>query len=108
MTERVRTILTESRDMVRPFGGRASVSHIEHQWSKMRKGLGISSADDPEFVIHALRHTCASRLAASGQDAFRIQKWMGHKTIITTQKYVTLFADDLRPLADALDAQGGR
>ena len=36
-------------------------------------------------------------------DAFRVQKWMGHKNIATTRQYVTLYGADLHPLADALD-----
>lgn len=75
----------------------------EHQWQRMRTAIGINPVADPEFVLHALRHTCASRLAAEGMDGFRIMQWMGHKQITTTQIYVTLFGTQLAPLAAALD-----
>ena len=104
MTKRVREILEERADMERPFE-MFTVDSADDHWEIMRKGLKIDTEKDPEFVIHALRHTCASRLAASGMDAFKIQKWMGHKDIKTTQKYVTLFGADLHDLASALDSR---
>ena len=102
MTERVQRILTSRAHLKVPFGMFSKCSADDH-WSKMRNGLRINTKEDPEFVIHALRHTCASRLVAKGMDAFRVQKWMGHKSIATTQLYVTLFAPDLKDLAKALD-----
>ena len=102
MTKRVRAILENREHLERPFE-MFSVDSADDHWEIMRKGLKVDPEKDPEFVLHALRHTCASRLAASGMDAFKIQKWMGHKDIKTTQKYVTLFGSDLHDLADALD-----
>ena len=48
----------------------------------------------------AVEHPPASN---ERMDAFRVQKWMGHKNIATTQQCVTLYGADLHPLADALD-----
>jgi len=102
MTQRVRKILESRKELEQPFGI-FTVDSADVLWNALRKDIGINTKSDPEFVLHALRHTCASRLAASGMDAFRIQKWMGHKNIQTTMIYVTLFAADLDGLADALD-----
>lgn len=102
MTERVIKILEARKGKKQPFGMFSKDSADDH-WEAMRKGLKIDTEEDPEFVIHALRHTCASRLAAKGEDAFRIQKWMGHKSVTTTLLYVTLFAADLKPLAETLN-----
>ena len=104
MTKRVRALLEARETLERPFG-MFSVDSADDHWEIMRDELKIDPEKDPEFVIHALRHTCASRLCASGMDAFRVQKWMGHKNIQTTQKYVTLFGSDLLDLAHALDAR---
>lgn len=71
-----------------------------HAWSEIRASMGLG--DDVEFVIHALRHTCASRLASKGMDAFRIMQYLGHTSVMTTQIYVTLFGNQLKPLAAAL------
>ena len=102
MTDRVKAILKKREKLEYPFG-MFSKDYADDRWEAMRKALKYDLKKDPEFVIHALRHTCASRLAAAGEDAFRIQKWMGHKNITTTQKYVTLFAKDLKGLASTLN-----
>ena len=100
MTQRLRSIL-ESRKEQRTFFEGLTVDNSDDAWAWGRTQLRMTS--DKEYVIHALRHTTASRLAAAGMDAFRIQKWMGHKNIATTMLYVTLFANDLKELAGALE-----
>lgn len=57
-------------------------------WDKMRATLGLE-----DVVIHALRHTCASRLCAQVKDGeditlSHVKNWMGHSTIQQTQAYV--------------------
>jgi integrase len=75
----------------------------EKHWAKARESIGL--ADDHQFVIHALRHSCITRLAKAGVDAFRIMTFAGHKRITTTQKYMHLDGSQLRGLADALERQ---
>jgi integrase len=72
------------------------------RWELYRKANGLWV--DREFVLHAMRHTCATRLAMARMDSFAIQKWMGHASITTTMIYVNLANSVLDPLADALDA----
>jgi len=55
-----------------------------------------------DVVVHTLRHSCASRLARKQMNAFLIQKWMGHKSTVTTQRYVKAAPTDLNALMDAL------
>ena len=76
-------------------------NQVEWYWRSMREALG--HAGDPEFVIHALRHTCCTRLVLKGMDIRRIQLWMGHKDINTTLRYANVKMDDLAPLAAALE-----
>lgn len=66
-----------------------------------RESLGL--ADDTEYVPHALRHTCASRLVQNGVDILYVQKWLGHKQIIMTQRYAHLAPDSLRHAVAALE-----
>ena len=74
----------------------------EKCWRWVRGEMGL--AKDKQFVIHALRHTAASRLADAGEDAFRIQKFMGHKSGKTTGKYVHVSAYGLSGMATTLSS----
>lgn len=42
----------------------------------------------PLLTFHGLRHTFGSRCAAAGIDVVTIQRWMGHASIRTTQRYM--------------------
>lgn len=49
----------------------------------------------PKLGIHSARHACATRLIKSGASLAIVQKFLGHKDIKTTTKYVHVEADDL-------------
>jgi len=51
---------------------------------------------DVRVSAHTCRHTYASHLAASGVNAFKIQKLLRHKDISQTMRYVNLYGDELR------------
>ncbi|MFQ5973925.1 MAG: tyrosine-type recombinase/integrase [Alphaproteobacteria bacterium] len=57
-------------------------------WDRARTHMGL--ADDPQFVIHALRHTCASRLVQGGVNLLVVKEWMGHAGIQVTLRYAHL------------------
>ena len=65
-----------------------------HEHAKVRSGLieGEETKDlgfdDPDFVLHALRHTMLTRLGESGADPYTIMKIAGHSSIIVSQRYV--------------------
>jgi integrase len=65
----------------------------EDQWSQVRKAMGY--AKNREFVLHALRHTCATRLLEAGFDLYTVKHWLGHKDINTTLRYVKLTSKHL-------------
>lgn len=67
---------------------------LRRQWELLREAMG--ALEDPQFVVHMLRHTCASRLAMGGKNAAFIKMWMGHSTILTTERYMHLSPDTLR------------
>ena len=101
MTERVKTIL-----QTRKINGAAKPFTIDiHQagnaWDWPRKEMGYM--DDPEFLLHALRHTCASRLVNAGVDLYVVKEWLGHSTIQITEKYAHLDPDKLTHAANALE-----
>ena len=76
-------------------GGRPLVN-IAKPWASFKK-----AADIPDNTrIHDLRHTFGTQAATQGVPAMAIKELMGHRSIATTQRYVTLADDHLR---DALE-----
>ncbi|MBB3692992.1 site-specific integrase [Sphingomonas sp. BK580] len=54
-------------------------------WERAREHMGL--AEDENFVFHACRHTCATRMVDADINVFVIKEWMGHKVIETTLRY---------------------
>ena len=66
---------------------------FRHAWDRARGLMGLT--DDKGFVIHALRHTCASRLVQRGVNLKVIQEWLGHKSLAMTMRYAHLSPTNL-------------
>lgn len=104
MTDRVRQIIEarceRSRGLVFFDMHRET---LRYYWDRVRSALDLD--DDEQFVPHALRHTCATRLVQAGVSLFVVQKLLGHSTITVTQKYAHLAQSNLR---DAIDVLQGK
>jgi len=101
MTKRVKTLL-EARmtiNKIRPFT--ITKHQAGHAWNFARKQMDLSK--DKEFVIHALRHTCASRLVNKGVDLYVVKEYLGHSSIQVTERYAHLSPDKLAHAAAILD-----
>jgi integrase len=87
MTQRVHGLLAELRRE------RANLTVVE--WRDIRKDVNKASAEAkekqrieiPHTTPHTFRHTFATRLLDRGVPLDRIQKLLGHKTILLTQRY---------------------
>jgi integrase len=72
-------------------------------WSRVAESIGM-----PEITFHALRHTHASQLIASGVDIVTISKRLGHaKPNVTLSTYAHMFDTDDRKAAAAINAALG-
>lgn len=69
---------------------------IERTCGKLNLGSHVHS----EWVTHTLRHTRITELANNGATAPQIQAWAGHKSMLTSQKYIHNSGVDLARLAD--------
>lgn len=66
-------------------GEMPSARSLRRHWDKAKKAMGLEH--DEEFVFHACRHTCATRMVDADIDIRVIQEWLGHKRIETTLRY---------------------
>jgi len=76
---------------------------IQKMWTRVRRHLKLQ--DDPNFVIHILRHTCASRLLQGGANLEYVRQWLGHKSLKVTQRYAHLAPTSLDALTKILEQQ---
>jgi integrase len=76
-------------------------SSLRYHWMNLKTAMGLD--DDNQFLVHTLRHTCASRLVQRGTSLAVVQVWMGHSSIVTTQRYWHLRPDSLMEGKRALE-----
>jgi len=66
---------------------------LRQVWAKLRVAMKLE--DDEDFVLHALRHTAATRTLAKTGNIAMVQKLLGHRKIETTLRYAHISDDDL-------------
>lgn len=88
LTERAAEVLERRRD--RPDGPFCGLNHRKFNrcWDRVKVLLGMG--DDSQFVPHALRHTCASRLVQANVPILTVKEYLGHKTLSVTLRYAHL------------------
>lgn len=74
---------------------------LRKEWWDMKTAMGLE--DDPQFIVHMLRHTCASRMVQRGVPLAVVQAWMGHASINTTMRYSHLAPGNLLAGKEALE-----
>ena len=82
------------------LGGRMRAS-LTHAFRALVDSVGLNDGIRPDdrarrIVFHSLRHTFASWLACNGEDIYRIQRLMRHRTITMTMRYAHLIPDATR------------
>ncbi len=106
LTRRVKNILqtridTEGRLKNKPIFN-LTEDKIRRVWEWLRDDMGLQ--DDKEFVLHSLRHTCASRLVQRGIQLQVVQQWLGHKSIHMTLRYAHLDTQNLLDASRVLES----
>jgi integrase len=66
---------------------------LRQVWDKLRVAMGLEK--DTDFVLHALRHTAATRTLAKTGNLAIVQKLLGHRKIETTLRYAHISDEDL-------------
>jgi integrase len=67
----------------------------------------LDKAKITDFHFHDLRHTCATRMVQGGVDLYKVQRLLGHKSPIMTQRYAHHYPESLRDGVEVLDAGRG-
>ena len=69
--------------------------------------LALKKAKMTDFHFHDLRHTCATRMVQAGVDLYKVQRLLGHKSPIMTQRYAHHYPESLRDGIEVLDVGRG-
>lgn len=95
--------------------GRVSSSEwvFPSQAGTMRDGHGLrrafrkalKTAKIHDFHFHDLRHTFATRLIQAGVDLYKVQKLLGHRSPVMTQRYAHHCSESLRDGVNVLDRE---
>lgn len=99
VTQRVAEVLHRRGNQLRFFD--LTFHQLRKQWWDLKTAMGLE--DDPQFCVHMLRHTCASRMVQRGVPLAVVQAWMGHSTINTTMRYAHLAPSNLQAGREALE-----
>ncbi len=83
-----------------------TVGQLEYFVRKAYSAAGINSHRPPGALIHALRHTFATRLVENGVSAVEVMGLLGHASLQTTQRYVATRPDHLRSAVAANPVYG--
>jgi len=82
-----------------PLGNELHVRYLVREFCDARDRAGI-----PDFRFHDMRHTFATRLVQRGVDLYKVQRLLGHKTSLMTQRYAHHSPESLREGVNVLDA----
>ena len=83
-----------------PEGAPLSPDNLSREWRRVTVARKL-----PRVKFHALRHTHASALIASGLDVLTISRRLGHASpVVTLAVYGHLFGDTDRQAASAIEA----
>jgi len=83
-------IVTNPRTKTRYFS-------VHKAWNKLRIQAGL-----PGLRLHDLRHFGASELASRGVSIYAISKLLGHRNVVTSERYSHVSQSAIRELSDEL------
>lgn len=78
----------------RPAPDGAHRSRAGQAVSRMFKIAAKRSGLEPALRLHDLRHTYASHFVRDGGDIFRLSRYLGHESVVITERYYAHLAPD--------------
>ena len=68
-------------------------NRLRQVWERLRAAMCLK--EDPDFVLHMLRHTAGTRTLKKTKNIVVVQRLLGHKKLTTTLRYAHLSDDEL-------------
>jgi integrase len=101
LTNRVQVMLSTIQVSGKGPFAEINQSSLNKVWNRVKHLIGFG--EDSQFVPHALRHTCASRLVQSGVPLLTVKEFLGHKSIQVTLRYAHLLPQNLMDATKKLE-----
>jgi site-specific recombinase XerC len=80
-------------------GERITQGTLQSRIKRAFKRAGPDAQPVPGALVHGLRHTYATELAASDVSVYTLMKLLGHESMTTSQRYVTAAGTETRSAA---------
>jgi integrase/recombinase XerC len=80
-------------------GDRITQGTVQSRIKRAFKRAGPDAQPVPGALVHGLRHTYATELAASEVSVYTLMKLLGHESMTTSQRYVTAAGTETRSAA---------
>ncbi len=82
-----------------------SKTHTPLEGGHLRRAfrVALKKAKIEDFRFHDLRHTFATRLVQAGVELYKVQRLLGHKSPMMTQRYAHHYPESLREGVEILD-----
>jgi integrase len=80
-------------------GDRITQGTLQSRIKRAFKRAGPDAQPVPGALVHGLRHTYATELAASDVSVYTLMKLLGHESMTTSQRYVTAAGTETRSAA---------
>ncbi len=77
-------------------GGQLQDSAIKSVFKRLQKVMNFKN----RLSAHSFRHTFSRKFLTSGGNAFGLKRMLRHSSINQTQRYVNLYADDIKHMND--------
>ncbi|TWJ15876.1 integrase/recombinase XerD [Stackebrandtia albiflava] len=81
-------------------------SQLQYLVRQCYRGAGVSDRVERGALVHALRHTFATRLGQSGASAVEVMELLGHRSLQATQGYLRATGRELRQAAGSNPVYG--
>ena len=82
---------------------RSAQNWMTHRFAEVRSAAATKRPQLRDVSLHTLRHTCATRLVQAGVPIYDVSRFLGHSSIVVTERYTHLAPTNLDRAVKALE-----